>query len=371
VSANGSRPSVTGTNMDVGVAAATRRTVLSCLVVAAFFAAFSEPIYGAVPEPTPAAPAAVPAPEPVAAIVTPSAPATETVTQTATTAVANVVSAAQPTTQSTASKQAPSPSSSPTTSSVAPARRNTPSTARSSASTTRTARAASGTAIRPAVRAATRVRNSTVAEVSSTAASTEVSIANTAARIVERTALQVSTVDQLVGTATEQLRQAVDSGPTLATLASNVQNTSRSTPARSRSSGPNDLPLAGPLAPTPLPFGLGADRAPPIAAVRGSTNATNASAGPWSALLHGPRLDGDAARGAPAPQPARAPSFPLPTPASIVGAVSGAGGAGSSLVVFLSLASFLLAITSLRRRFRLTPELRWSPAYVAVSDRPG
>ena len=88
-------------------------------------------------------------------------------------------------------------------------------------------------------------------------------------------------------------------------------------------------------------------------------------------LLRGPRVVDDAGGRAPPPQPARAPSFPLPMPASIVGAVSGAGGAGSSLVVFLTLASFLLAITSLRRRFRLTPELRWSPAYVAVSDRPG
>ncbi len=131
------------------------------------------------------------------------------------------------------------------------------------------------------------------------------------------------------------------------------------------------MSLAEPLAPPPVPFGLSAARALRIAAARGSTNATNAVVGGWFALRYGPLLDRAAGERAPPPQPARAPSFPLPTPAGIVGAVSGAGGNGSNLVVFLGLASFLLAITSLRRRFRLTPELRWSPAYVAVSDRPG
>jgi hypothetical protein len=72
-----------------------------------------------------------------------------------------------------------------------------------------------------------------------------------------------------------------------------------------------------------------------------------------------------------AAKPTRAPALPSPIPAVLTAAASAAGGAGGNFVVFLGLASFLLAITSSRRRFRLAPELRWTPAYVAVSDPPG
>jgi hypothetical protein len=47
------------------------------------------------------------------------------------------------------------------------------------------------------------------------------------------------------------------------------------------------------------------------------------------------------------------------------------GGAASAVGLLATLASILLAITSLGRRFRPTPELAWSSAYVALGDRPG
>ena len=51
--------------------------------------------------------------------------------------------------------------------------------------------------------------------------------------------------------------------------------------------------------------------------------------------------------------------------------VTGGSAAGSAVALLAALASLLLTITSLGRRFRPTPELAWSSAYVALGDRPG
>jgi hypothetical protein len=72
--------------------------------------------------------------------------------------------------------------------------------------------------------------------------------------------------------------------------------------------------------------------------------------------------------------PARAPTSPLKHLDGITNSLTtltGGNGASSAVGLLATLASILLAIASLGRRFRPTPELVWSPAYVALSDRPG
>ena len=72
--------------------------------------------------------------------------------------------------------------------------------------------------------------------------------------------------------------------------------------------------------------------------------------------------------------PARAPTSPLKHLDGVSNSLTtltGGSGASSAVGLLATLTSILLAITSLGRRFRPTPELVWSPAYVALSDRPG
>jgi hypothetical protein len=75
-----------------------------------------------------------------------------------------------------------------------------------------------------------------------------------------------------------------------------------------------------------------------------------------------------AARGSRSPAPP--PRLPWPSPVGGAGAVGGAGGSGLLLYGLLAFA-FLLAIPTAVRWLRAALALGLSPAYVALSDRPG